>query len=77
MAQEPESAAKLRLLNLENLSYTQERDGKVAVPFLFLDFRCPGRLALSGSELDDLNVLSLPALGALGHVELNALAFLQ
>ena len=27
--------------------------------------------------LDDLNVLSLPALGALGDVELNALAFLK
>jgi hypothetical protein len=27
--------------------------------------------------LDNLNVLSLPALGALGDVELDALAFLQ
>ena len=29
------------------------------------------------SRLDGLNVLSLPALGSLDHVELNGLAFLQ
>jgi hypothetical protein len=32
---------------------------------------------IAQANLDNLNVLSLPALGALGDVELNALAFLK
>ena len=46
--------------------------------------KCPGFLRISGSlviakrrSLDSGNVLRLPAFGALGHVELHGLAFLQ
>jgi hypothetical protein len=43
-----------------------------AVPFSLIPNRLEGWL-----PLDNLDVLSLPALGTLGHVELNALALLQ
>src|SRR6266403_3170925 len=47
--------------------------------------KCPGFLRIPGTllspkercYLDSSNVLRLPALGALGHVELHGLAFLQ
>jgi hypothetical protein len=50
----------------------KKRDGSFAVPLLLVLNRY-----LRGYPLDNLDVLSLPALGALGDVELNALAFLQ
>ncbi len=46
-----------------------KRDGWLAVPLLFQK-SC-------SSGLESLDVLSLPALGSLDHVELNLLAFLQ
>jgi len=46
-----------------------ERDGWLAVPLLFQK-SC-------SSGLESLDVLSLPALGSLDHVELNLLAFLK
>jgi transposase len=46
-----------------------EKGRQICRPFLFE--------AESVRALDGLNVLSLPALGALGHVELDLLAFLQ
>jgi len=49
-----------------------KRDGSFAVPLVVDSVPIAGLQAL-----DNLNVLSLPALGALGHVELDALAFLQ
>ena len=51
---------------------TQKRDGSFAVPFSLIPNRLEGWL-----PLDNLDVLSLPALGTLGHVELDALALLQ
>src|SRR5712692_1325136 len=55
------------------------------VRFVFQTRKCPGFLRISGTllspkerrYLDSSNVLRLPALGALGHVELHGLAFLQ
>ena len=50
----------------------KKRDGRFADPLpLILE------LVPRDYPLDNLNVLCLPALGALGYVELDALAFLQ
>jgi hypothetical protein len=54
------------------LRQTQKRDGSFAVPLLLIP-----ELIARLYALDNLNVLCLPSLGALGHVELDALAFLQ
>ena len=51
---------------------TQKRDGSFAVPLLF-----GSELFARGQNLDNLNVLSLPAFRPLRYSKLNPLAFLQ
>ena len=58
------------------MTQTQNRDGSFAVPVLLLQNQVPGAFA-PDRRLDDLDVLCLPTFGAFGHVELDALAFLQ
>jgi hypothetical protein len=55
---------------------TQKRDGSFAVPLLLFQNQVSGAFA-PDRRLDDLDVFCLPTLGAFGHVELDALAFLQ
>jgi hypothetical protein len=55
---------------------TQNRDGSFAVPVLLLQNQVSGAFA-PDRRLDDLDVFCLPTFGAFGHVELDALAFLQ
>jgi hypothetical protein len=45
-----------------------KREGRFGLPFCYFD---------ADVRLDNRDVLSLPALGTLGHRELNALAFLE
>ena len=56
------------LRDLAQFEVQNKRDSCFAVPFDDSD---------QTIGLDGLNVLSLPALGSLDHIELNLLAFLQ
>jgi hypothetical protein len=62
--QEPESLVR----QVCGTGAKNEKGGCLAALLLFRNL---------SSELESLNVLSLPALGSLDHVELNLLAFLQ
>ena len=57
---------KSRASHRNNVTTNVERGSELAAAPLFLLIK-----------LEDLNALSLPALGALDHIELNLLAFLQ
>jgi hypothetical protein len=67
-------------LSLEEQKFTRtQKEGRQRCRPSFVDsiFQLPRGFALGRPELDYLHVLCLPALGALGDVELNALAFLK
>jgi hypothetical protein len=61
----------------QKFTQTQKEGRQRCRPSLLIPFQLPRGFALGRPELDYLYVLCLPALGALGDIELNALTFLK